>query len=266
MNLVSYEFVSCQASNKGVLILSEFAADEREKRHQHNFKYVTTHTSQEWAATFVSELNDTIVEAQLRTRQVPPLLPTEVAVDRYMKSSNRLLILGFNSTLTEPVDALGRNGQLKEMELKLHPDIKAPLKKLCDDPKTTIVVLSGSDRTVLDDNFGEYNMWLAAEHGMFLRHTKGEWMTTMPENLAWTGLTVLSMFSSILLKEHLDLILNFVKLHLYGTTNMQMLSLEGFKQGICCSICGRVQSPMHLLMLSKVGRSVRSEISEIFDV
>ncbi|XP_075667537.1 alpha,alpha-trehalose-phosphate synthase [UDP-forming] 1-like isoform X2 [Castanea sativa] len=215
MNLVSYEFVACQASKKGVLILSEFAgaaqslgagailvnpwnitdvaasikyaldmpADEREKRHQHNFKHVTTHTSQEWAATFVSELNDTIVEAQLRTRQVPPLLPTNVAVDRYLKSNNRLLILGFNSTLTEPVDALGRNGQIKELEFKLHPDIKEPLKKLCDDPKTTIVVLSGCDRTVLDDNFGEYNMWLAAENGMFLRLTKGKWMTTMPENL-----------------------------------------------------------------------------------
>ena len=26
-------------------------------------------------------------------------------------------------------------------------------------------------------------MWLAAEHGMFLRLTKGDWMTTMPENL-----------------------------------------------------------------------------------
>lgn len=26
-------------------------------------------------------------------------------------------------------------------------------------------------------------MWLAAENGMFLRHTKGEWMTTMPEHL-----------------------------------------------------------------------------------
>ena len=25
-------------------------------------------------------------------------------------------------------------------------------------------------------------MWLAAENGMFLRHTKGEWMTTMPEH------------------------------------------------------------------------------------
>lgn len=49
------------------------------------------------------------------------------------------------------MDALGRNGQIKELEFKLHPDIKEPLKKLCDDPKTTIVVLSGCDRNVLDD-------------------------------------------------------------------------------------------------------------------
>lgn len=31
----------------------DMPADEREKRHQFNFKHVTTHTSQEWAATFV---------------------------------------------------------------------------------------------------------------------------------------------------------------------------------------------------------------------
>ncbi|XP_006449585.2 alpha,alpha-trehalose-phosphate synthase [UDP-forming] 1 [Citrus clementina] len=216
MNLVSYEFVACQASKKGVLILSEFAgaaqslgagailvnpwnitevassigyalnmpADEREKRHLHNFMHVTTHTSQEWAATFVSELNDTIVEAQIRTRQVPPSLPIKGAVDSYLQSNNRLLILGFNATLTAPVDFLGRRGgQIREMEPKLHPDLKEPLKRLCDDPMTTVVVLSGSDRNVLDDNFGEYNMWLAAENGMFLRLTTGEWMTTMPENL-----------------------------------------------------------------------------------
>lgn len=28
-------------------------ADEREKRHRHNFTHVATHTSQEWAETFV---------------------------------------------------------------------------------------------------------------------------------------------------------------------------------------------------------------------
>ncbi|XP_054800270.1 alpha,alpha-trehalose-phosphate synthase [UDP-forming] 1-like [Prosopis cineraria] len=219
MNLVSYEYVACQASKNGVLILSEFAgaaqslgagavlvnpwnitevaasiayalnmpADEREKRHQFNFKHVTTHTSQEWAATFVSELNDTIVEAQLRRRQVPPPLPHEATVDRYSKSNNRLIILGFNATLTEPVDALGSGGQIRELELKLHPNVKDPLKKLSDDPKTTVIVLSGSDRGVLDKNFSEYDVWLAAENGMFLRPTTGEWMTTMPEmlNMDW---------------------------------------------------------------------------------
>ncbi|XP_074311183.1 alpha,alpha-trehalose-phosphate synthase [UDP-forming] 1-like [Silene latifolia] len=222
MNLVSYEYVACQDAKKGVLILSEFAGaaqslgagallvnpwnvtevaaaigkalnmsdEEREKRHQLNFAHLTTHTSQEWAETFVSELNDTVVEAQLRITQIRPPLPVDYAANHFLSCSNRLLILGFNATLTEAVDTPGRRGgdQIKEMELKLHPDLKEPLINLCKDPKTTIVVLSGSGRPVLDENFGNYDMWLAAEHGMFLRHTRrGDWMTTMPEhlNLDW---------------------------------------------------------------------------------
>ncbi|KAI7728146.1 hypothetical protein M8C21_017566 [Ambrosia artemisiifolia] len=221
MNLVSYEYVACQDAKRGVLILSEFAgaaqslgagailvnpwnitevaasigqalnmsAEEREKRHCHNFLHVTTHTAQEWAETFVSELNDTVVEAQQRIRQVPPPLPVEEAIECYLQSSNRLIILGFSATLTEPIETPGRRGgdQIREMDLKLHPELKESLMKLCDDPQTTVVVLSGSDRTVLDDNFGEFDMWLAAENGMFLRSTKGEWMTTMPEhsNMEW---------------------------------------------------------------------------------
>lgn len=60
---------------------------------------------------------------------------------------------GFNATLTEPVDTPGRRGgdQIRAMELKLHPDIKEPLLELCNDPNTTVVVLSGSDRNVLDE-------------------------------------------------------------------------------------------------------------------
>ncbi|GJZ50198.1 retrovirus-related pol polyprotein from transposon TNT 1-94 [Tanacetum coccineum] len=36
------------------------------------------------------ELNDTVVEAQQRTRQVPSPLPVEEAIERYLQSSNRL--------------------------------------------------------------------------------------------------------------------------------------------------------------------------------
>ncbi|KAA8524040.1 hypothetical protein F0562_010529 [Nyssa sinensis] len=243
MNLVSYEFVACQDAKKGVLILSEFAgaaqslgagailvnpwnitevassigqalnmsAEEREKRHRHNFTHVTTHTAQEWAETFVSELNDTVVEAQLRIRQVRPQLPVKDAIEHYLQSNNRLLILGFNATLTEPVDTPERRGgdQIREMEPKLHPELKEHLTILCSDPNTTIVVLSGSDRNVLDDNFGEYNMWLAAENGMFLRFTKGEWMTTMPEhlNMEWVDSVkhVFEYFRERTPRSHFDL-------------------------------------------------------------
>ncbi|KAH1222949.1 Alpha,alpha-trehalose-phosphate synthase [UDP-forming] 1 [Glycine max] len=205
MNLVSYEFVACQDKKKGVLILSEFAgaaqslgagailvnpwnitevataiskalnmpSAEREKRHKHNYEHVKTHTAQEWAETFVSELNDTVVEAQIRTNQVPPRLPTETAVECYLQSNNRLLILGFNGTLTEPIEREG--DRFKERELTVHPELKQPLAELCSDPKTTVV------------NFKEYDIWLAAENGMFLNPSKGEWMTTMPEqlNMEW---------------------------------------------------------------------------------
>ncbi|XP_073137496.1 alpha,alpha-trehalose-phosphate synthase [UDP-forming] 1-like isoform X2 [Henckelia pumila] len=217
MNLVSYEFVACQDSKRGVLILSEFAgaaqslgagailvnpwnisevsnaigqalnmpAEEREKRHQHNFEHVTAHTAQRWAEFFVSEMNDAVIEAQHRIREVPPQLVFSDAIKRYLQSHNRLLILGFNATVTEPIETPERRGgdQIKEMELKLHPQLKEPLKTLCGIPNSTIIVLSGSERRALDDNFGDYDMWLAAENGMFLRSTKGEWRTTMPEHL-----------------------------------------------------------------------------------
>nr|AAD00829.1 SL-TPS/P [Selaginella lepidophylla] len=217
MNLVSYEFVACQKDKKGALILSEFAGaaqslgagsilinpwniiessnaiadalnmpeEEREERHRHNFMHITTHSAQVWAETFISELNDSILEAELRTLHIPPQLPLDKAVAKYSESKNRLVILGFNSTLTAQVEApRGRApDQIREMKIRLHPSIKDILNVLCSDPKTTIVILSGSERVALDEVFGEFDLWLAAENGMFLRHTQGEWMTTMPEHL-----------------------------------------------------------------------------------
>jgi len=84
MNLVSYEIVTCQEKEKGVLILSKLVgaapsvcvgailvnpwsitevvsktlnrkSKEREKRHKLNVKHETNCTTQEWAETFVSE-------------------------------------------------------------------------------------------------------------------------------------------------------------------------------------------------------------------
>ena len=37
-----------------------------------NYMHITIHTSQAWADTFISELMDTHVEMELRTKHIPP--------------------------------------------------------------------------------------------------------------------------------------------------------------------------------------------------
>jgi trehalose 6-phosphate synthase/phosphatase len=52
--------------------------EERRERHRQNYMHVATHTAQTWADTFISELNDTHIEADLRLRHTPPQLEPQV--------------------------------------------------------------------------------------------------------------------------------------------------------------------------------------------
>ncbi|GJW07116.1 alpha,alpha-trehalose-phosphate synthase [UDP-forming] 1 [Tanacetum coccineum] len=67
------------------------SAEEREKRHLHNFLHVTTHTAQNWAETFVSEMNDTELKHNKELDKFHRQLPFEEAIEQYIASSNRLL-------------------------------------------------------------------------------------------------------------------------------------------------------------------------------
>lgn len=68
--------------------------------------HVTIHTAQTWADTFVSELNDTHVENEMRIRWIPPELPcSQASKDFLMAKGRRLLVLGYNATLTQLVEA-----------------------------------------------------------------------------------------------------------------------------------------------------------------
>lgn len=59
----------------------------------------------------------------------------------------------------------------------MNPGLKGALKTLCDNEDTTVIVVSGHGKSVLDENFGEFKMWLSAENGMFLRQTGEDWIT-----------------------------------------------------------------------------------------
>ncbi|KAL0043722.1 hypothetical protein WJX82_000124 [Trebouxia sp. C0006] len=204
MNLVSYEYVACQSDNAGVLILSEFTGAsqslgagailvnpwnitdlsaaigdaltmteaERRERHRQNHMHITIHTSQTWAETFISELNDTHVEAELRTKHIPPQLEMESVLRDFTRSKQRLLVLGYNATLTTAVEAPRQPkrhfDQIQAMT-RVNPTVYNSIASLSNEPNTTVVVFSGSDKARLDETFGNLNVWLAAENGIFMR-------------------------------------------------------------------------------------------------
>ena len=105
-------------------------------------------------------------------------------------------MLGFNSTLTAAVEAPRRQrqqfDQIKSM-VSLHPVSEQALKRLAADPHTTLCIVSGSERSRLEEFFGGLRCWLVAENGVFVRcpdragspHGRG-WVTTAEHaNLEW---------------------------------------------------------------------------------
>jgi trehalose 6-phosphate synthase/phosphatase len=213
MNLVSYEYVSCQSQNAGVLILSEFAGaaqslgagsilvnpwnvtevaqaiddaltmpeTERRERHKFNFSHVEVHTSQAWADTFIAELNDTHVEAELRRLRIPPRLRASDLIGPFTESRQRLVILGFNATLTKK-DSRSQADRIKSRNVNkiikpktgdvspLHSVSQECIARLCDDPNTTVCIFSGSERHKLAKKFAVLpKVWIVAENGCFIR-------------------------------------------------------------------------------------------------
>mmetsp|Transcript_34157 Transcript_34157/g.96798 ORF Transcript_34157/g.96798 Transcript_34157/m.96798 type:complete len:1143 (+) Transcript_34157:655-4083(+) len=218
MNLVSYEYVACQSDNAGVLLLSEFAGaaqslgagailvnpwnitdmaaairdaltmsdEERRERHRQNNMHVSIHTAQTWADTFISELNDTHVENEQRIRRVPPALPVDRAVEDFrLVTGRRLLVLGYNATLTQAEEAPRqpkRHFDQIKAQTQVNPDVYHHLCKLAAHPLITVVVFSGSDRMRLMETFEKTpNVWLAAENGVFMRPPYGPESKTPPE-------------------------------------------------------------------------------------
>ena len=235
MNLVSYEFVSCQSKNDaGVLVLSEFAGAaqsigagallvnpynvtdvasaikdaltmpevEKIERHRSSFSHVSIHTSQAWADTFISELNDTHVEAELRQKRIPPHLKPEAMVKSFQMGKERLIILGYNATLTDPMESKTKIRPKLESQKsrhKIHPVAQECLTRLCDDPNTTVCIFSGSERNKLAQIFAMLpKVWIAAENGVFIRPPlQGKNGTDTPKWLTMIETTNLDWLESV---------------------------------------------------------------------
>jgi trehalose 6-phosphate synthase/phosphatase len=227
MNLVCYEFVACQQQeNAGVLVLSEFAgaaqslgsgailvnpwsvtdmagaiedsltmpAEDRQERHRQNFVHVTVHTAQAWADTFISELNDTHIEAALRTKKSPTPLKSDELLSSFVSSKKRLLVLGFNASLASSSfesssnlfakassTSNGNTGKGLKAPLVVDEHVRKALQALCNDGRTEVAVISGQERASLDAAFAgvAHRLHMAAENGVFVKPAgQTSWVVT----------------------------------------------------------------------------------------
>ena len=185
--------------------------EERRDRYATNAHHVKTYTAQVWADTFVSELNDTHIAAKIRTMHNPPPLDMTQVEPLYRSAAKRILIIGYNATLTSSPSGSQRRNRLMQFKEKnvthTHPDAAPFIEEIASDPKTTVIIISGSECSKLEALFGHLPVWLAAENGVYIRppscnnnnnnnnnNSKPEWSMVMENlNMSWVE-SVLPVF------------------------------------------------------------------------
>lgn len=212
MNLVSYEYIACQNEKPapGVLILSEFAgaaqslgagairvnpwdidgiadaiqtamdlsAEECRELHTYAFNHVRHHTASSWAHSFVHELSSVV--APLSNPSLPPPLNMGHVSESFLSSKKRLIIVGLVGTLTRR-RVKGMTYRMFGRVAKVDPKIVEQLKRLHQDPRNTVVVITSRGMQFADQLIGEAGTWIVAENGYYVRRGGRDkpWETTV---------------------------------------------------------------------------------------
>lgn len=208
MNLVAKEYVSCKNDLSGVLVLSEMAGashelldalivnpnnihdiatamltaldmSEAEKTRRMEalrsvvFKFNVYH----WADLFLDRLHEiTTLQRLNKSRLVGDKIERSI-VGQYRLATNRLLLLDYDGTLV---------GFQNDVE-KAYPDndLYELLDRLIDDPHNQVVIISGRKHETLEAWFGDRNIGLIAEHGVWTKSIGADWQLRSGLSCSW---------------------------------------------------------------------------------
>ncbi len=199
MNMVAKEFVASRFDEDGVLILSEMTGaskelhealivnpnnlgevvesikmalemprDEQKRRMCVMQDRLNRYTIERWANEFINSLGS-VIESQKTslTRKISSGHVKKV-VKAYHDAEKRILFLDYDGTLS----GFRKNPEDAKPDQELF-DI---LKKLTDDPRNTVTIISGRDKETLGRWFDAgWNIHFIAEHGVWLRDPGGDW-------------------------------------------------------------------------------------------
>eukprot|EP00002_Diphylleia_rotans_P010845 TRINITY_DN2145_c0_g1_i3.p1 TRINITY_DN2145_c0_g1~~TRINITY_DN2145_c0_g1_i3.p1 ORF type:complete len:564 (+),score=125.06 TRINITY_DN2145_c0_g1_i3:85-1776(+) len=227
LNLVPYEYlITCQ-KKVGVVIVSEFTGcsrslsgairvnplstedlvvaidkaftmngGEKKIRHQKDCEYITKHSTTFWALNFLRDL-ERAADASLTATYLGlglglgfrilefgadfQRLESQKVMKAYQQSRNRLIFLDYEGTLRPLQSSIAQLAAPDEQVL-------SNIMFLCSDPRNVVYIMSGRQRSIVDEWFAKVpQLGLAAEHGFFYRKPGNkDWEQLEPEaDFSW---------------------------------------------------------------------------------
>jgi len=192
MNLVAKEYIGAKPDNRGVLIVSETAGvaaelgealvinvnnredtayalkkalemkpEEQKSRNELMRSRLFEYDIFKWTKSFVDSIQEVKkVQAQKQQHRLNKEFSHRL-LSKYEKGRNRLLLLDYDGTLT----SFTKEPDQAKPDLRL----KKLLHLLAKNPKNTLVIVSGRDKSTLEKWLGEIPGGLIAEHGAWIK-------------------------------------------------------------------------------------------------
>jgi len=208
MNLIAKEYIAARTDHSGVLILSEMAGavdelaeaiiinpnnleeisqamqralamnkKEQDKKLLIMQKRLAGYDVVKWAEDFLGTL-DAVKGKQIRlSAKWLSAGERQKIIDRYRKSSARLLFLDYDGTLTPHKNI--------PSEAVPGPVVLQVLKDLTEDENSEVTIISGRERQTLQRWFGHLDINLVGEHGLFIKDRNKKWRLLKPVRKNW---------------------------------------------------------------------------------
>lgn len=208
MNLIAKEYLASRTDGTGVLVLSELAGASRElgeavqvnpniveeiasalesalemprqeqvRRNTLMRHRLRRYDVKRWAGEFMRALEGVREAQRLREAKYLGLSPRAELVSDYLGAGRRLIALDYDGTLVPIAGTPGAampTGRTKGL-----------LARLTADPGNRLAIVSGRDRDTLSGWFGELEIDLVAEHGVWIRERGSSWEKIKPLRNDW---------------------------------------------------------------------------------
>ncbi|MDT3699041.1 MAG: bifunctional alpha,alpha-trehalose-phosphate synthase (UDP-forming)/trehalose-phosphatase [Thermincola sp.] len=208
MNLVAKEYIAAKSDYEGMVVISETAGaanelgeavvvnandynaiaqglktalamprDEKIARNKIMHQRLRRFDVEFWASEFLNALQNTVLYSAQTIAQRSIEKDSQLIESAYQNAKKRVLFLDYDGTLV--------GFQATPEQAKPDQELKRLLLKLVDDPRNTLVLISGRERYTLEEWFGDLNLHIIASHGLWIRHPGQEWTMTVSLDNNW---------------------------------------------------------------------------------